>query len=698
MMALTRPIEILFRWVPSVILLCLVLLAVPGWSVALGAIVLQVVILAQVATHFTRLRLWNLHNWALSLGLYFPLTFCLTLVGAYAHVDGLSWFIVALLGLSLATFQTCATEPKPSFTDSSRLEWSSVAAALLVTSVINRFQFLKYGFIEGPRLPGIHPDNIGHQFIINATQLEGPGASGYLSDWSLRYHWLSFLWVGQFEQQFSLAQFTGVLFILPWLSLIGIAVGVASLTALLTSSRIARFIAPSLALAGQLPGTGVAENVNWDSTSQMASGLMLIGGLLLVLMLRRTRKFEFLATSLLVPLSFALFGTKVSAAVILLLATTGACMTRGPNDRVGPLRRLSPVLAVFMGSLAGYGYFVSGQESGGLLRLRWVGDTTTGIQQSILTSLDALSISIALGSLFVLLPLLLTRRWSAPHSTYGVDAATLAVLGGLIPVFILEPVFPNTTWFLTSALLIAIPIALSQAANTAMPGTRSSFGFAAIVSGALAVFWVLAIHVGIPIVAAQIALLVFAWVAGLVVLIRNKQESRYKRCVGIGSLTSLLLLVALVPAESVAARLGNLHQVSTSDSPALSTGEPHDPKSPSGIPEQTLSIGELKQLLPAGSEVHVPAALGIPALIWAADNQLRPFLAMPAYGSALGPQGSQGEVARRQKLVRQALASTNNESLKELCREGVVGIVQASDRGSKLQQGFHVVVLPCDGA
>lgn len=697
MTALTSPVEILLRWAPGIFLLILVLLAVPGWSAALTAIVLQVLILAQIASHFTSLRLSSVHNWALSLGLYFPITFCLTLVGAYVHVHALSWLAIAVLGLALAAYRTWGTATRNFVSHSSQLEWSAVAVALVITSVLNRFQFLKYGFMESPSLSEIHIDNIGHQFIINATQLEGPGASGYLSDWSLRYHWLSFLWVGHVEHQFSLAQFTGLLFLLPWLSLLGMAIGIASLTALLTRSRIARFLAPSLALAGQLPGSGIAENVNWDSASQMTSGLMLLGGILLVLMLNRTRKFEALVIATLVPLSFALVGTKVSAAVILLLATTGACLTRRLDEGLQLWRRLVPAFAVASGSLAGYWYFVSGQESGGLLRPRWVADTATAVPQSISTNFDALSLSIVLGSVFVVLPLLLTRKWADQHSVFGVNAATLAVLGGLVPVLVLEPVLPNTTWFLTSALLIAIPTAMAQAANTALPNTRMSFGFAALVSGVLAVAWVLALYAGVAIVTAQVLLLACAWAASLPFLFRIRPGHRYRRVVAIGSLNSLLILVTLVPAEAVASRFGFLNQLSTTDFPAASSGATSDTNLQSGIPDQSRAVGELKPLLPPGSEVLVPVDLGEPALVWAADNQLRPFLALPEYGAALGPQGSQREVERRQKLITGVLDNAREESLAALCREGVVGIVQSSEEASDQHHGFRIEVLPCDG-
>ena len=698
MAALSRHLQNVFTWAPSASLLLIVLLAVPGWSAAMTAIALQIVILAQIASQYTNLRLSSIHNWALSLGLYFPITFCLTLVGGHVQVDALSWFILGLVGLLFAAYRTWGEATEHSVSGSSWLEWSSVVVAIIVTSVLNRFQYLKYGFIDSPRISELHIDNIGHQFIINATQLEGLGASGYLSNWSLRYHWLSFLWVGQVEHQFSLAQFTGLLFLLPWLSLLGMVIGVASLTALLTRVRIARFLAPSVALAGQLPGTGIAENVNWDSASQMTSGPIVLGGTLLVLMLKRTGRFEVPALALLAPLSFALVGTKVSAAVVLLVATTGACVTRGRDADAHPWRRLSPAFVVAAGSLAGYWYFVSGQESGGLLRLRWQASTAAGTTQAISTSIDSVSISIILGTLFVVLPLLLTRKWIDHQSAPGVNAATAAVFGGLIPVLVLEPVLPNTTWFLTTALLIAIPTALAQAANAALPSTRTILGFSALASSALALAWVLAVYVEDPIITAQVVLLACTWVVGLPVLFRLGSRNRYRCFVAIGSVNSLLILVTLVPAEAVASRLGFLHQLSTSDVPAASSDSFSDTNLPPENLEQSESAGELVPLLPPGSEVHIPANLGEPALMWAAENQLRPFLALPEYGSALGPQGSQREVQRRQQLVTGILENASAESLAALCREGVMGFVQATEGASHPQQSFHIVVLPCHSA
>lgn len=670
-------------------------LAVPGWFSALVAVCLQITILAQIASQFTGFRLSSVHNWALSFGLYFPIAFCLTLLGSLIGVNALAWYAFAAAGVLSLAVRSWQRRSPSAFSGTTKLEWSSVLIALAVTSVLNRFQYLKYGFISSPVTSGLHIDNVGHQFIINATQLEGAGASGYLSDWTLRYHWLSFLWIGQVEDQFALTPFAGLLFLLPWLSLLGIAIGVASVTRLLTRVRVARLIAPSLALVGQLPGSGIAENVNWDSVSQMTSGVILIGGFLLVLMLKRSGKYQFQALLLLTVLSFALAGTKISAAVILILATTGACLTRGPYTSPPIWRRLLPALAVVAGSLAGYWYFAFGQESGGLLRLRWTSATGTANLISGFANFDALSISIVLGTLFVLLPLLLTRKWTDQRTTTAINAVTLAVVGGLIPVLLLEPVLPNTTWFLTSALLIAIPVALAQAANTALPSFQASFVMPLIASSLLAVVWVLAMTTDIPVIAAQIVLLVVTWFIGIPILFQREGRTRSQRYFASSSLISVLLLGTLVPAEVIAARLAPSESTSSPEGKAPAIAQSSQAGLPSEIGELLGATHELSQLAARGTKVIVPPNLGTPALIWAAEHQLRPFLALPEYGAALGPQGSQIEVERRQQLTARLIKTGSATSLESLCQEGVEGIVQADERSTGLSPDFHILLLPC---
>lgn len=682
------------RLVPSALALGLLFSGALGWIVAALTIGLQVLILAQVLSSIARQQFTSINVWALALGLYFPIAFLSELALALIGLPNASWLLIPSVGLVIGIHSLLTGNLGTPARESQQVAWLSVVIALALVIARNRFQFTKYGFFESFSPRDTHIDTIGFQLIANAGQSEGPGASGFMSDWSSRYHWLSYFWAGATETRFDLPAFSGILVFLPWLSVVGITVGVASLTVMLTRSRLVLVIAPTLSVAGQLLGTGLAANVNWDSMSQTVSGSMLVTGLLLSLHLYRSHRHRVFVLLALGVLTFALSGTKISAAVVLLMAAIGA--TWGPRQVLPTSRliRVVNVTPVALGLLLGHLFFTAGNQSDGLLRLRNFAPPSLGQGQSGLSLADSATLVFLSASLFVLLPLILTRRGITAHSERGVNAALIALIGSLLPILVFEPYFPNSLWFLTSSLLLAVPASLVQTVAALPPGLVARVLRPTSIAAGLALLWEVLRRFETGELRSQLLLLSALWLPTVVLLLLQRGRQQLTFTVATASAASLFLLIVSVPVQVIFAALPQAR----SEAPPAD-GEEIESHQGTFVDESFDLETVTRQISPVtpspGMIVVIPESLGTQALVWVTGQRIRPFLALTPYAVSTGPRGSDREVNRRSALAESWLSTPTEELGEELCDEGVSGVLLPMTGSTAFTDAYFIGALPC---
>lgn len=504
-------------------------------------------------------------------------------VGLVLRSDAVTWLSLPVLAVVAAVVSAV----RPGLLAVPRIDarpgvLAAGACASLVALALNRYQWERYRLTQPIDYTTFHPDSLFLQVVGTASHTTGSGTGG-MSDWPLRYHWLSYAMSAGLESFTGSAAFAGMTRALPVVAIAGLAFLAAAWAARARAPLWVAWLAALLVVIGRFVGDLSIVPVNWDSLSQTVSGPILVLACFLAVYLPRRR--PVLLVVVFTGVAFVLTGTKLSAGAVLVGAVVVLAVVA--YLRGDPARRptVAVVAACVAGAVAAFVLLESGQADGGGLGLRDVRDPAalwTSLQPTVATTLALVPGWAGL----IFLAARPVRQWSRATAL----GAGLAV-GGLAPLWLMAESRPNNTWFLVSATTVVWVISAvgaGRAVRRSLSEARARRHVvvaAAVVAVGTAVVWAGAMRVsGLAVtVVAQVVFLVILGVGVAVAawLLRRRGYA--------GATVPLLVTAATMSAVTVvlANRLGvgsigvptSLGETAT----AWDGGEPLAPLSPDEI-------------------------------------------------------------------------------------------------------------------
>lgn len=304
---------------------------------------------------------------------------------------------------------------------------------------------------------------------------EGRGISGLIDGFELRYHWLSYAFLGGLDRLVSTSFLTGPVLVAPVIAWVGLGLGAVAVVRRLTKSVAPLFIAPlSVVFAGTigvLPYSMGGLGGIVVSPSNLLSAVWLITAILTGLQLNSHSASTSARWGLLTPMGFALMLGKVStvpAAVVSLLPSaiqSSHAQKNKPWLRVAFSGLWSLVPLVVGGAVAFFGFIWGvGGEFSIDSKLIWPQGAALSTYFLQLMPLGA--------SLFASLPFILpsaamlfTRR---RHNSL-VQGSALVGLVGLLVVGVVELRDGNEAWLLLGALAFILPVSSVFVTDTLTP-------------------------------------------------------------------------------------------------------------------------------------------------------------------------------------------------------------------------------------
>lgn len=584
---------------------------------------------------------------------------------------------------------------------------SATISGLLLGVFVYRQQIFSAFTADPFDAAAFHPDLIPLAQVAESMSTNGLAQGGLMSDWPVRYHFFSGLFSGTLDQATINQPLTTLGGVVPLLSLVGISILVAVLVRQLVNSRYV----PALAVLAIVLGRYIADpsglNINFDSTSQIASTLIL---LFLAIQIINAGKSNWSneRVALLSITLIALTGTKFSAGAVGLGIVAFSLLF---SLRANPTTwiRFSVVFLVSLFSLAlPVLIFMTGQNDSGTL-----------IPQNPITSLTSTNVPAgALASGAVLATLLaLLPSWSP--SVIGVIRIrpTLpaqsgifvgAGLAGILPLLLFENAAPNNYWFLTSASALVLPLSLvyvfQMNQRLKIEPNRLFVVYIALTSGLTAVSWAVLVTI-FPVLSdfAQITFIVVWLIIAIIFSAVHHALTGYSymkllaiTILWLGALSPIYMVVS----ETIVTRTKPMAEVIQSLPLDSSNATPQPEGSLPSIPELTEITEYLTSNVQPGSEIaFVENPLAIVALL----SDTKPFISSQHYAEGLGPAGSEEEYQRRLQLLRSWESDPKAKVTDQLCAEGVrVVITNSSSQDSNLDQfnpvninNWIVIQLPC---
>ena len=620
-------------------------------------------------------------------------------VGLVLRSDAVTWLSLPVLAVVAAVVSAV----RPGLLAVPRIDarpgvLAAGACASLVALALNRYQWERYRLTPPIDYTTFHPDSLFLQVVGTASHAAGSGTGG-MSDWPLRYHWLSYAMSAGLESFTGSAAFAGMTRALPVVAIAGLAFLAAAWAARARAPLWVAWLAALLVVIGRFVGDLSIVPVNWDSLSQTVSGPILVLACFLAVYLPRRR--PVLLVVVFTGVAFVLTGTKLSAGAVLVGAVVVLAVVA--YLRGDPARRptVAVVAACAAGAVAAFVLLESGQVDGGGLGLRDVRDPAalwTSLQPTVATTL-ALVPGWA-GLIFVAARPV--RQWSRATAL----GAGLAV-GGLAPLWLMAESRPNNTWFLVSATTVvwvisavgagrAVRRSLSQAR-----ARRHVVVAAAVVAVGTAVVWAGAMRVSGGLAVTVVAQVVFLVILGVAVAVAAWLLRRRGYA---GATVPLLVTAATMSAVTVvlANRLGvgsigvptSLGETAT----AWDGGEPLAPLSPDEIDALSQQLARVSHPgdVVAYDDRRITAALFAGRLV--------PYAAYGRLSTNLSVTGSAREFDARRLAVDGALAG-DSPSVTTLCDDGVrwlVGPVDGEAPGlaggstvAAQASGFRIIGLGC---
>ena len=215
---------------------------------------------------------------------------------------------------------------------------------------------LRGGYVVGE---AYQPDVVFFEAVAQSVSMWGAGDSSMLIGEPLRYHWLSYGWIGSLTAASGAGDFVVMTRVFPVLMVFAAALLAASWARVLSRVWWVPGLAALLVVAGGYVGAAQGVALTYDSPSTAyAVVLGLAFGLAFSLVVRADGGSVGVLITLLGLLSFALVGAKASQALVIAAGVAAVAiwaLRSGSLTRVWPL-----VLASASGMLLGYLAFLFG--------------------------------------------------------------------------------------------------------------------------------------------------------------------------------------------------------------------------------------------------------------------------------------------------------------------------------------------------
>ena len=578
---------------------------------------------------------------------------------------------------------------------------------LFLGSLIYRQQIISAFTADPFNSSAFHPDLVPLAQVADSMSAYGLDSGGLMSDWPVRYHFFSGLVSGTLDQATINEPLTMLGGIVPLLSMIGIAILVAVFTRQLTRNPYI----PTLAVLAVIFGRYVADssgiNINFDSTSQISSTLILL--LLTIQIVNASKKTWTVSRIALLSITLiALTGTKFSSGAVglsVILFVLMFSFKKSQNSR-------SLHVVILLISLLSFALpvlvFMTGQNDSGTLIPQ------NPFESIFITQVPAgfLASGAVVATILALLPSWLPSFVGAarqhfkqsPQSGIFVGAA----VAGIFPLLFFENAAPNNYWFLVSATALILPLSLVyvyQLTSANLMGSGKLFTmYLVLASAVVSITWALAITMSNT--SEDFAQLTFivVWVTVSILvtlLCRPLVDLRFLRTFGIVLLwLGALSPVYVVGSETIVTRLKAAQPSNQATSPGSLDAAREKTVSTPTIDELKGIAGYLATNIQPGSEIAFESnVLGIATLL----SGTQPFISSQHYAEGLGPRGSDIEYERRLQLVQSFKADANASAISDLCEEGVSVVIadkplplgNSPTTGSAHIGDWIVIQLPC---
>jgi hypothetical protein len=552
-----------------------------------------------------------------------------------------------------------------------------------------------------------HPDLIPLAQVAESMTSNGVAQGGLMSNWPVRYHFFSGLFSGTLDQTTINQPLYTLGGVVPLLSLVGISILVAVLVRQLVNNRYV----PALAVLAVVLGRYIADpsgvNINFDSTSQIASTLILLFFAIQIINAGKSNWSNERIALLSITL-IALTGTKFSAGAVGLGIVAFSLLFSLKSDPTKWIR----ISVVFLVSLVSLSLpvlvFMTGQNDSGIL-----------IPQNPIVSImstnvpaGALASGAVLATLLALLP-----SWSP--SVIGVIRIRPALpaqsgifigaaLAGILPLLLFENAAPNNYWFLTSASALVLPLSLvyvfQLTQRIKIEANRLFVIYITLTSSVIAISWAVLVA-NFPVLS-DFAQITFIAVWLIIAIVLSAGYRALTACSYMKLLTiTILWLGALSPiymvvSETIVTRTKPIAEVIQSIPPDSSNVTLQPEASLPSIPELKEISEYLTSNVQPGSEI---AFVENPLAIVTLMSETKPYISSQHYAEGLGPAGSEEEYQRRLQLLGSWKSDPKPNVTDQLCAEGVsVVITNRSSQDSKFDQfnpvnidNWIVIQLPC---
>ena len=345
-----------------------------------------------------------------------------------------------------------------------RAETVAVSIGLVVGLITLVGNLAKYPLSWVGEWGGYHQDMVFFEALATGTSVFSPDDSIFMSGADIRYHWLSYAWVGQLTEAAGAGPFMVLTRILPAVAIVGSVLICVAWTRQLTRQPWAPTVAALLLVSGGYVGAIYGAILNFDSPSQSLTTMWLLALVVgLLFGLRGGSRWGWFLVVLV--LGVAVAGGKFSSIIVAaggfgLVAILGV-VTRAPWWRRGLLLAVSGGMA----TVAAYLLFVSGSAQAGGIGLWSLLDRASSVQGLNPQTTDR---GIMVGT--ALLILAMTARWAGlvwlgvdrhtrwrPETVMGLGMAVV----GVLTIALVSGGF-NDMWF---ALAASAPLAALSAAG-----------------------------------------------------------------------------------------------------------------------------------------------------------------------------------------------------------------------------------------
>ena len=287
-----------------------------------------------------------------------------------------------------------------------------------------------------------------------------------IDGFTLKYHWLSYSFLGGLDHLFSENYISGSIQIAPIIAWTGLAFGALALTRLFTKSPIASLLGITGVLFANSVGILAFSRVSLGgvvvSPSHLLSGFWIIVIVLIGYFgFSANRRFPVLLSMFLLPiLGFTIALTKFSAFAVglLCLLVIGVYQLQkvSPDQRLSSFLRSLLLLTTFVvGGLMAFVIFLAGSTVEIAIDPLLIYESTTGITSYMIQLMPLAAIAFSLIVLMLPSMVLNPRPWKTDPLF---SAAAVLSLTGLIAAIVLQLRDSNETWYLAGALALILPL------------------------------------------------------------------------------------------------------------------------------------------------------------------------------------------------------------------------------------------------